>query len=42
MNEWILRSHRLAKEARDKGVLKDIVESVADGCDKDEGNPVTG
>ena len=37
MNEWILRSHRLAKEARDKGVLKDVVVSVADGCDKDEG-----
>ena len=29
MNEWILRSHRLAKEARDKGVLKDVVVSVA-------------
>ena len=29
--------YAIAKEARDKGVLKDIVVSVTDGCDKDEG-----
>ena len=37
MNFWVLRSHRLAKETREKGILKDIVFSVAEGCDKDEG-----
>lgn len=37
MNYWVLRSHRLAREAREKGILKDIVFSVAEGRDKDEG-----
>lgn len=37
MNYWVLRSHRLAREAREKRVLEDIVFSIAEGCDKDEG-----
>ncbi len=37
LDKWVLRSHRLAKEAREKGVLRDIIVTVADRCDKDEG-----
>lgn len=37
MNPWVLRSHRLAKEAREKGVLRDVAFAVAKGCDRDEG-----
>lgn len=37
MNPWVLRSHRLAKEAQEKGILKDIIYEVVEGCDRDEG-----
>jgi len=37
LDKWVLRSHRLAAEARKKGVLEDIIVQIADGCDKDEG-----
>lgn len=37
MNEWVLRSHRLAKVARETGVLSEFVCPVAEGCDRDEG-----
>lgn len=37
MNSWVLRSHRLARETKEKGILKDIVFSAAEGCDRDEG-----
>lgn len=37
MNPWVLRSHRLACEAQEKGILKDISYEVIEGCDRDEG-----
>lgn len=37
LNKWVLRSHRLAKEARDVGELDDITVEIIEGCDKDEG-----
>ena len=37
MNPWVIRSHQLAKETRERGILQDIVFTVAKGCDKDEG-----
>ena len=37
LDHWVLRSHSLAKEAREKGILKDIVTSARDGFVKDEG-----
>jgi len=37
MNFQVLRSHRLARETREKGILSDIVFSVTEGGDKDEG-----
>ncbi len=37
LDKWVLQSHRLAKEAREKGILEDIIVKIADGCDEDEG-----
>lgn len=37
LNKWVLRSHRLAKDARDRGVMEDIAVEIFEGCDKDEG-----
>lgn len=37
LDKWVLRSHRLAKETREKGILNDIIVEIADGCDRDEG-----
>lgn len=37
MNYWVLRSHRLAKEAREAGIFSGIACSVLEGCGKDEG-----
>lgn len=37
LDKWVLRSHRLAKEAREKGILKDIIVEIKDKCNKDEG-----
>lgn len=37
MNKWVLRSHRLAKETRQKGILKDIAVEIVKGCYRDEG-----
>mgnify|MGYP002508688646 CR=1 FL=1 len=37
MNPWVIRSHRLAKEAEENGDLKDIVFEILEGCSRDEG-----
>ena len=37
LDHWVLRSHALAKEAREKGVLKDIIADIGEGSNKDEG-----
>lgn len=37
LDKWVLRSHALAKETRDKGILNNILVQVKDGCNKDEG-----
>lgn len=37
LNKWVLRSHRLAREARDSGVLDDISVEIIEGCSRDEG-----
>lgn len=37
MNPWVIRSHRLAKEAEENGELKDIVFEILEGCSRDEG-----
>lgn len=37
LNKWVLRSHRLAREARDNGVLDDITVEIIKGCSEDEG-----
>ena len=37
LDKWVLQSHRLAKETREKGILNDVIVEIADGCDKDEG-----
>ncbi len=37
LDHWVLRSHTLAKEAREKGVLKDIIADIGCGHNKDEG-----
>lgn len=37
LDKWVLRSHELAKQARDSGVLNDILVEIKDGCNKDEG-----
>lgn len=36
LDQWVLRSHKLAKEAREEGSLKDILIEVGT-CQKDEG-----
>lgn len=37
LNRWVLRSHGLAKEARERGVLSDITVEILEGCNRDEG-----
>lgn len=37
MNSWVIRSHQLAKKARETGVLAKKAVSVLEGCNKDEG-----
>lgn len=37
MNPWVIRSHRLAKEAEENGDLKDIVFEILEGGSRDEG-----
>lgn len=37
LDPWVLRSHQLAKQTRESGVLQDILIQVAEGCDRDEG-----
>lgn len=37
LDKWVLRSHMLAKETRDKGILNNILVQVKGGCTKDEG-----
>ncbi len=37
LDKWVLRSHALAKEAREKGVLNDIIADMPYGHNKDEG-----
>lgn len=36
LDHWVLRSHALAKEAREKGILRDIIADTGEG-NKDEG-----
>lgn len=37
LDPWVLRSHRLAEQARQQGILQDLVMPVVEGCDRDEG-----
>lgn len=37
LDKWVLRSHSLAKETREKHIFDDITVCVSDGCNKDEG-----
>lgn len=37
MNGWVIRSHQMARKAREAGVLSRKAVSVLEGCDKDEG-----
>lgn len=37
LNRWVLRSHELAKKARERGVLSDITVEILEGCNRDEG-----
>ncbi|MDE6568982.1 MAG: thiolase family protein [Lachnospiraceae bacterium] len=37
LDPWVLRSHRLARQARESGVLQDIQIEVVEGCHRDEG-----
>lgn len=37
LDHWVLRSHRLALQAAQKGWLKDICVEVSEGCGRDEG-----
>ena len=37
LDPWVLRSHRLARQARESGVLQDIQIEVVEGCNRDEG-----
>lgn len=37
LDPWVLRSHRLARRARETGILQDILVEVAEGCNQDEG-----
>ncbi len=37
LDPWVLRSHRLAGQAREDGILQDILVEVVEGCNRDEG-----
>lgn len=37
LNPHVLKSHALAKEARENGFLKEITTEIIEGCEKDEG-----
>ena len=37
LNGWVLRSHELAKKARERGALDDITVEIFEGCNRDEG-----
>lgn len=37
LDQWVLRSHALAKEAKKKGILNDIIADIPYGHNKDEG-----
>lgn len=37
LDPWVLRSHHLAKQARESGILQDIQVEVIKGCNRDEG-----
>ncbi|MCD7825959.1 MAG: thiolase family protein [Clostridiaceae bacterium] len=37
LDPWVLQSHRLAREARESGVLRDILVEVREGSCQDEG-----
>lgn len=37
LDQWVLRSHQLAAQARDDGILSELVLQVQEGCDRDEG-----
>lgn len=37
LNRWVLRSHGLAKKARERGALSDITVEILEGCNRDEG-----
>lgn len=37
LDEWVLRSHKLAKQTREQGILEDILVEVQEGCNRDEG-----
>lgn len=37
LDPWVLRSHQLAKQARESGMLQDIQMEVVEGCNQDEG-----
>lgn len=37
LDHWVLRSHRLAREARENGILQDIIIEAVEGCNRDEG-----
>lgn len=37
LDPWVLRSHRLARQARESGILQDIQIEVVEGCNRDEG-----
>lgn len=37
LNPWVIRSHSLARQAREKEILKNVVWETIPGCDKDEG-----
>lgn len=37
LDPWVLRSHRLARQTREAGILQDILVEVVEGCNRDEG-----
>lgn len=37
LNPWVIRSHSLARQARENGILTKVVWETIPGCDKDEG-----
>ncbi len=37
LDSWVLRSHRLARQARESGELQDIQIEAVEGCNRDEG-----